>query len=120
MTRDRTPADGAGVYTAWKEFGTTTHPVENPLVTAVATSATKVLNNNPNRIAIIISVVAANNVYFGLNKNIASGGGMLLTNAMPPMTLTVKDYGEIVTAEWWGIADVGATNVYVTEVVGEG
>lgn len=117
--RDLTPQDGLGVYYSWKRLGGTTTTKENPLVTAAATSATPILHANANRIAIILSVVATNNVYFGTNPNIASAGGILMTNAMPPLVLTIEDLGEMVCHDWYAIADVGATNIYVAEVVGE-
>lgn len=119
MSRDRTPADGAGVYTAWKEFGAPTTFTENPLVTVVGVTATQVLQANPNRVAIMISVWGTNNVFFAFNKGVTATNGFIQFNGLPTLILTVHDLGELVTSELWAIAAGAGGGTYVVEVVGQ-
>jgi len=82
---------------------------------AVGTSATKIVNNNPDRLELIISNPTANIVYIALNSGVALARGILVPPDGGSVTFTAREDGDLVGREWWGIASA-TSNLYIVEV----
>jgi len=61
-----------------KKFGIRTDVVVNPLVSSVGTSVTRLLGNNPNRVAWRIVNLSSNNLYILNDEEVSSSRGIML------------------------------------------
>lgn len=119
MVRDMTPADGAGVYTAWKKFGAnTTVRLQAPLTLPVA-GPVQLAPNDPNRVALMVSNHGGGSVVIGIGTTTAALGMITLADGAAPFIILVRDFGELVCMQWFGKGAAGDTDVVVVEVVGE-
>jgi hypothetical protein len=66
-----------------------------------------------NRIAIIIGSPTTGTLFFGHDPNITVLTGIPLPTAFPPILLSIKDYGEIVTGKIFGIVAAGTPTVSI-------
>lgn len=98
-------------------FGVKTSYQEQPEVTQIETTVTKVLSYNPNRLAVVIVNTGANNVYLAPSRIAAVGSGILLTANGGSASMSLFEDFELVNMEWFGIADGVASTCYIVEVV---
>lgn len=97
-------------------FGLKTTFHENPLVSQVQTTATKVIAANPNRLGLVITNAGGNTVYLSTKNTVAVGAGMVLVPNGGAVSFKWDiDFG-LVTSEFWGIASGAASNVNVIEI----
>lgn len=87
----------------------------NKLV-AVSTADVLLVPYNPHRVALIIAETGGKQAYVRPQQAAASGGGIPVLMTMPPLMLTVQEYGQAVLQEWHAFAD-SATSLMVIEVL---
>lgn len=88
-------------------------------VFAATTAAQLMLQNNPDRVALILSGDATNTYIVGTAANCATQGGLRVFAGTGPVVLRAADLGTFVTGEIWVVA-TGATNVLSVQIVRAG
>ena len=104
-------AKGAAVEYIEKVFGGRFE--ENDSTISVGTSATKVVDNDPDALALTIVNIGANSVYLAPTNNPTSSKGIILDASGGSVSMVVRDDLLLPALEWYGIAPSGASNVYV-------
>jgi hypothetical protein len=100
-----------------KRFGRKVKVNINPIVSSIGTSSTRVLYNNPDRLAWIIVNLSANEVYIGWNTGVSSTSGIRLdANGGNVVCLADEDL-ELVGYEVYAVATGANSNIFVLEVV---
>src|SRR5687768_8275657 len=67
-----------------------------------------VVDNNPNRVALIFSAEEATAIDLWLEPEIGGNGGLRITGGQNPWQLTYRDFGALVTREWYARGDATA------------
>ena len=99
-------------------FGRETRFNPRPLTTAVAVTATHLWRASPDRVALVIQNIGAQNMYVGTSPTVSATNGLLLGAGGGVMSLSAEQDGETPTREWWGLAAAVGTTIYSAEVVG--
>lgn len=73
--------------------------------TTVATVAQQIVGGSPLRVAIILGAPIAGTLTYSTNPTPTTGRGINVGAGQPPVTLTIKEEGEIVTHQWWVVDD---------------
>lgn len=68
---------------------------------------------DPNRTQLVFGPPQANTVWLTTQNAAALGVGWVLTPSSPPLVISLRDWGTLVTKQWRGIASVGAENISV-------
>lgn len=102
-----------------KQFGVNTVTHINPITDTVQTTATKILNNNPDRLAVVIINLGSNPVYVSVKPDVSTSKGIRLATNGGGLILNAKDDLELVGYEFWAIADGGSSTIFVMEVEAE-
>lgn len=100
-----------------REFGVKTTYRSNPLVSACQVAITKLLSNNPNRVAFVMVNLGVNDVYIGFDVETSISKGILLANAGGGISMTYRTEFDLVASEVHGVAPAGASNMYILEIV---
>ncbi len=100
-----------------REFGVKTTYRKNPLVSQCAVARTKLLSNNPNRVAFVMVNLGANDVYIGFDVETSNTSGILLASAGGGISLNYRYEFDLVASEVHGVATAGASNMYILEIV---
>lgn len=98
-----------------QRFGKKTQTRQNPVTASVATTVTKVLNNNPDRVHWILVNLSANDVFVTWDNSPSSTRGVKVAAGGGALVLDVEEDGELVAWEANAIASVGAADVFVVE-----
>jgi len=103
----------------FKKFGRRSRPIFNPLTDKVHTTVTQLLQNNPDRLAIIVINLSPNTVWIAFDRNVSSSHGILLTpNGGSAMFIADEDL-ELVGYPLFAVASADNSDVYVVEVEAE-
>lgn len=100
-----------------KRFGMVTRAQANPLVDECMIARTRVLPNNPNRLAWIILNLSGNNVFIALDIDVADTHGILLTPNGGSATMIYEEDFEATCWEVFGVAAGDNSDIFVLEVV---
>jgi len=100
-----------------QQFKISTRANENPLVSSLGTTATKVLDNNADRLAWVIVNLSANTVYISLKSDVSTSKGIMLAPNGGSASMVWDEDFQMTGWEIWGIAPAGASTIYVLEVV---
>jgi len=82
---------------------------------SVKTTPTKIVNNNPDRLELIISNPSSNLVYIGLTSEVSLTRGIFIPTDGGSQTFLAHEDGDLVGREWWAIASAN-TNLYIIEL----
>ena len=102
-----------------KEFGVKTRSYEDPLTSTVGTSVTKILNNNPDRLAFTVVNLTAYDVYVAFDRQVSLTRGILISASGGSLTLTAKEDGELVGYEVFAISRTAASTIFTVVTEGE-
>lgn len=102
-----------------REFGVKTTFRANPLVSSCAITLTKLLSNNPNRLASVLVNLGANDIYIGFDVETSAAKGILLANSGGGINFKWDSEFNLLEAAMYGIAVGGASAIYVLEIVTE-
>lgn len=100
-----------------EQLGVQVHPDTinpNPIV---GVTATKVVTNNPNRVALSFSNLGNQNVYLWYDNSVSATKGILLAGGGGSLDLNWRDDFTRISNEWWAIAPGGAEPITVDAVV---
>lgn len=100
-----------------KRFGMVTRAAENPLVNECMVARTRILPNNPNRLAWIILNLSANNVYIALDIGVGADHGILLTPNGGSATMIYEEDFEATCWEVFGVAAADNSDIFALETV---
>ncbi len=98
-------------------YGVKTTYNENPLVSQVAATVTKILPVNPNRLGLLITNAGANTIYLSPKNTVAVGAGQVLVPNGGGISFSWLEDFEFVSSEFYAIGDGGVSNVNIIEVV---
>jgi len=100
-----------------QQFKVKTDSIANPVTNSVGAAATRVLGNNPNRLAWVFINLSANTIYLEFSRDVGAARGILVSpNGGSAMMVWNEDF-ELTGYEVWGLAPAGASTCYVLEVV---
>jgi len=99
-----------------KVFGFPTRLIENPVTNSVATTATKILNNNPDRVFWLAINLSAQDGYVGFSREVSSTRGVLVTATGGFVSMSAEEDGESVAYEVLAISPGGAGTWYIIEI----
>jgi len=97
-------------------FGVKTSYRVNPEVSQVLTVVTKIVSTNPNRLGLVIVNSGANRIYLSPLNTVALGAGIILVPNGGAASFKWDVDFELVTSEFYGIADGVASNITAIEV----
>jgi len=100
-----------------RNFGVKTRPIINPLVSEVATTVTKVLSNNPNRLSFTIVNLGTTAIYLALDRDVSSEKGLYLSASGGHVNISYDIDFDMVAWEWFAISETSANKVYIIAVV---
>lgn len=89
---------------------------EDDATVAVATTSTKIVDNNPDCLALTIINLGSNTLILRPGDAPSSTAGVLLVSAGGSVTMNVRDDLTLPTREWYGIGSGGATTAYYVRV----
>lgn len=85
-------------------------------VTQVELTVTKVFSGNPNRVGFVIINTGTANIYISPVNTVAKGSGILLLPTGGSLAMVWDEDFELVSSEFYGIADGAASKIYALEV----
>jgi len=100
-----------------QQFKVKTRAIANPLVSAVGTSAVRVLSNNPNRLAWIIINLSTNSLYLAFDNTVSTSRGIYVGPNGGYATLVWDEDFDLVGWELYAVASGAGSNIYVVEIV---
>jgi len=101
---------------AEKKLGFPTRPIINPVTATVDTKATKVLNNNPDRIFWLVINLSLNKGYVGWDSEVSSTKGIPIGASGGYVSCNVEEDGELVIYEVYAINENAQGTYYVVEI----
>jgi len=99
-----------------ERFKGPTRPVVNPITDTVQTTATKILNNNPDRLAVVIVNLSANRGFIGFDRQVGPTRGIPVEASGGVVTMCLEEDGETVAYEIHAINEVAAGSWYILEI----
>lgn len=99
------------------QLGVNTHPEVNPLPNLAGVTATRILPNNDNRVALTMINNGAFPVWIWTDNTVGANNGILLAANGGANSLNWRDDMSLVANEWWAIAIGGASQMSVLGVV---
>lgn len=73
----------------------------------------QLLPADPLRVSLILGSSSTGRVSFGNVAGIVAAQGLIINTNGAPITLSIRDYGQVVTGEWWGVASVANVSIFV-------
>jgi len=101
---------------AEKRLGFPTKPKINPVTNTVATSATEILRNNPNRIFWLVVNLSVNDGYIGWDNEVAATRGLPIAASGGFASCSVEEDGELVIYPVFAINLNAAGTYYIVEI----
>lgn len=99
-----------------KQYGIRTRHLENREGTVCNIAVTRILRQNPNRIAAVVLNLSANVIYIAPRNAPSSTAGVRLDPSGGRMTLLWFEDFHLTGMEWNGTATADASSIYVLEV----
>lgn len=100
-----------------KRFGMVTRAQQNPLIVEAMIARLKILPNNPNRLAWIITNLSGNNVFIALDMGVGADHGILLTPNGGSATMIYEEDFEATCWEVFVVAAADNSDVFALETV---
>jgi len=100
-----------------RRWGVRTRPITNRLVSSLGTSVTRLIPNDPDRLAWLIVNLSGNTVYLALTRDVSSSKAILLQPSGGSAGMVIDEDFNTVTYEVWGLASAANSAIYTVEVV---
>jgi len=100
-------------------FGVASHINKNPIVDSIATSATKFLDSNFDRVGFVLINLSVNDIYISPDGQPATDHGIFVVANGGSVTSTLFDDYALVNEEWFGIAVGAAADIFIIEIEAE-
>ncbi len=88
-----------------------------PVTVSVGLTASRIVQNNFERVALVLVNLSAGNVYVGLDPTVSPTGGIKLGSNGGLMSLNVKDDLVLVGNSWYAVNDTVVGPLYLVSVV---
>lgn len=98
-------------------FGTDIGVNIDPVTAAVALTATRILSNSPNRLAVTIVNLGTAPVYLKPANTVSTSSGIVLAAGGGSVNLDWSTDYDLVGMEWFALAAIAATPILTVEVV---
>jgi len=98
-----------------ERFGANAHPAVNRSVSSLGVTAGRVLINDPDRLAAIITNLSLNRVYLGPFNDVAATKGIRLDPGGAALGLIWDEDFDITGWEWFGLADAAGSPILTVE-----
>jgi len=89
----------------------------NPVTPTVATTATRVFRNHPDRVMLLAINLSSYDGYIGFDTEVSSTKGILVPASGGFFELLLEEDGELVTQEVYAISPGGSATWYFVEVL---
>ena len=93
-----------------------TRPVVNPVTDTVKTTATRILNNNPDRVEVLIVNLSDNRGHIGFDSKVGPTRGIPVEAQGGFVSMCIEEDGETVGYEIFARNQVAAGKWYILEV----
>ena len=100
-----------------ERFKGPTKPVVNPVTDTVQTSATQILKNNPDRLALLIVNLSANRGFVGFDRQVGPTRGVPVEASGGFVSMCLEEDGETVGYEIFAINQVAAGKWFIVATV---
>lgn len=97
------------------KFQGPTRPVVNPVTSTVATTATEILRNNPDRYSWVIVNLSANRGFIGFDREVSSTKGIPIEASGGVVNMQWEEDGEVTTYAVFAINLVASGTWYIVE-----
>lgn len=87
-----------------------------PKEVSIATSSTSIVPNNFERLGLVLVNLGSYNVYVKPASDVTTTSGILLAKLGGFISMNVRDDLVLPAYSWYGIADGGASDIFVVEV----
>lgn len=98
-----------------RELGTKVTHRDNPLISSVGTTATRLLRLNAARVAFLLVNLSTVNLYVGWFPNVATSRAIILGAGGGSLRVWYKEDYHLPGLEWFVLADAANSNLFVTE-----
>lgn len=100
-----------------KYFGMKTRAVPNPVTASVSTGVTRIAQNNPDRLSLLVINLSDATLYLGFFPDVSDTKGILLAAGGGTATFSAQEDGELVGYEFniYSAADNKAIFVFEVE-----
>ena len=102
-----------------KLLGADTSTQINRVVSQIGVAAIPILRQQPNRLAFVIINLGTDQIFVGPFNNPSSTRGIQLGASGGNLTAVYFEDFELVGREWFGIANLAATDVLIMELITE-
>jgi hypothetical protein len=82
-------------------------------VSVPAANSVLILPADPLRTAILFTGHSANRIVYGFDSTVVVTAGLIVPANGLPFPMSIDQFGQLVTREWWAIASAGAQNITV-------
>lgn len=96
-----------------EKIGKNTTPKENPITSTVGTSATRILSNNPRRVAFVLINLGSYPIYLSPSNDPSTTKGIYIAESGGQISLNYENDFELTGGEFWAVADGGNSEIYV-------
>lgn len=114
-TKYEIPAGAIAAVLGARRFDGPTRAEFNTVV--VATTPTRILQNNPRRVAWLAVNISVNQGFLNFNNSVSSSNGIILGAAGGSVSVEVDEDGETPSWEVFGLCTGAAGNWWIYEVV---
>ncbi len=91
-------------------LGRATAVVQHPVVHRG--SSDRIIDDDPDRTLLVVPASSVATITLSLSDPAVLNAGFTTGPGMPPITLNIKEHGQLVTKAWYAITDVPFTGVW--------
>jgi len=100
-----------------REYGVKTTYNQDPLVSSVAITVTKLMGLNPRRLAMVVVNLGSNVVTIAPDNNVSTTRGIYLVPNGGSVSFNWRTDFELCAMDWYAISNGGASDIYTLEVL---
>lgn len=100
------------------EFGVPFRESENPVTTTVNNSSTQILENNPDRVGVVVVNTGSNDIFIKFQNDVTANDGIQLVSAGGSVSFNVLEDMTIPTRQMFAITDSGTSQIYTLAIEG--
>lgn len=100
-----------------ERFGIGTYTKASDPTATVGTSATEILDNDPNRLAVVIVNLSANDLYIGWDLDVDTDHGIYLSPSGGSFSITFEDDFMLPTQKMYALAGGAGSEVFRQEIM---
>lgn len=97
-------------------YGVRTTERVNPVTGTVAVTATRIAQNNPRRVGLVVTNTGAASITISPDKSVSLTTGVILPANGSSISMSWDRDFELLSKEWYAIANGAPSSVYVLEI----